>query len=403
MNLNRLKQPKVTSWVVLGVMILSVVFLSGFEYRMVDSSQQSAAVPTLVPGPTIASSPATASPTPLGQGNGPILGIDSGPQLSYPGIPWVRISYATCGGGDMLGDVLKSTIQTYHQQGVRVLLLMCQSSSGPQLFNVPPINDVAHAGADAVECGNEQMKYDPPATLYISPQNFARYYDLCASAVHAVNPKTPVLMGSLDPHVGGVDFQPLMDQVKYLNQMQSAMNTAVHPGGHWKWQEQTIGLIDSWHNGYPDDSVNSLYHLYQFWAQQFHVNLSSGQLGKHLWVIEGTGCFQGCGLDPNNAYQIAVSHILTLITDVRTTMRYQVPFFYFSSQDFVLHDVYWPIGILDTHGQPKPLRQDLSPGARKLVMTCSTGKQTVVDQRQLLAALYKGCSLPANYVSILVS
>ena len=127
----------------------------------------------------------------------------------------------------------------------------------------------------------------------------------------------------------------------------------------------------------PMPSVNSLYNLFLFWAQQFHVSLSSGQLGKHLWVIEGTGCFQGCGLDPSNAYQIAVSHILTLITDVQTALRYDVPFFYFSGQDFVLQGVYWPIGILNTHGQPKPLRQDLSMGARKLVMTCSTGKQTV--------------------------
>ncbi len=120
-------------------------------------------------------------------------------------------------------------------------------------------------------------------------------------------------------------------------------------------------------------------------------------------MIEGTGCFQGCGLDPTNAYQVAVSHVLTLITDVTTAMRYRVPFFYFSSEDFVLQGVYWPIGILDTHGQPKPLRQDLAMGARKLTMTCSIGKSTIINQEQLLVSLYSGCSLPANYVNILAS
>ena len=404
MNLwNRLKQRKLSSWAVLGAMIVGVVLFSGFEYQMVGASQQSGVVPFLTPGPTVAAPTAVPSPTPLSKENGPIVGIDGG-AFSFPGIPWIRLSYPTCGWGNLTGDVLKETIQSYHQQGVRVLLIVCQpSSGGPKLLNTKLLSDVAHGGADAVQCGNEQMKYDPPATLYVAPQTFAQYYDLCASAVHAVNPNVPVLLGSLDPHVGGVDFKPLADQVQYLNQMQSAMNTTVHPGGHWNWHEQAIGLIDSWHNGYPDASVNSLYNLFLFWAQQFHVSLSSGQLGKHLWVIEGTGCFQGCGLDPSNAYQIAVSHILTLIIDVQTAMRYHVPFFYFSGQDFVLQGVYWPIGILNTQGQPKPLRQDLSMGARKLVMTCSTGKETVINQEQLLTSLYAGCSLPANYISTLVS
>ncbi len=42
-------------------------------------------------------------------------------------------------------------------------------------------------------------------------------------------------------------------------------------------------------------------------------------------------------------------------------------------------------------------------GARTLEMSCSSGKITVVDQEQLLAKLYSGCTLPGDYVSILES
>jgi hypothetical protein len=54
------------------------------------------------------------------------------------------------------------------------------------------------------------------------------------------------LLGSLDPHVGGVDYQPLINQVNHLNTMQTAMNSIVHPGGYWNWRSETSGLIDSW-------------------------------------------------------------------------------------------------------------------------------------------------------------
>ena len=42
-------------------------------------------------------------------------------------------------------------------------------------------------------------------------------------------------------------------------------------------------------------------------------------------------------------------------------------------------------------------------GAHAVEMTCSSGKVRVVDQEQLLAKLYGGCMLPANYVSVLES
>ena len=184
--------------------------------------------------------------------------------------------------------------------------------------------------------------------------------------------------------------------------MQYYMNTSVHPGGHWNWRSQIIGLIDSWHNGYPDQSVNSLYGLYLFWAQQFGVDLGSGGLGKHLWVVEGTGCIFGCGI-ATDSYDVAVSHILTLITDVQTTMRYQVPFFYFSARDFPSQGAFWPMGIRSIGGNPKPLRQDLWMGARTLNMSCGSGHVTVSSQEQLLASLYSGCNLPGNYIGILES
>jgi len=223
--------------------------------------------------------------------------------------------------------------------------------------------------------------------------------------MHAVHPDMPVLLGSLDPQVGGVDFQGLANQVAYLNAMQAAMNTSVHPGGNWSWRSQTLGLIDSWHNGYPDQNTNSLHGLLVYWAQQFNVDLNSGALAKHIWVVEGTGCYIGCGINPNSSYEVAVSHILTIITDVQTAMRYKIPFFYFSGRDFFFTagGNIAPFGVDNIDGHPKPLRQDLPMGARSLTMSCSNGQVVVIDQEQLLAKLYAGCQLPSNYIDILTS
>jgi hypothetical protein len=280
---------------------------------------------------------------------------------------------------------------------------MCQSSNTSILFDPHPLQDVAMSGADAVQCGNEQMKYDPGQTTYISPENFARFFDMCKSIIHRVNPSEPVLLGSLDPHVAGIDIGLLDSQVNYLNVMQNTMNTSIHPGGHWSWRSETLGLIDSWHNGYPSSSTNNLYGLFVFWAQQFNVDLNSGALGKHIWVVEGTGCYKGCGIDQYNPYQVAVSHVLSLITDVQTALQYHVPFFYFAGKDISNPDGIGPVGVLDVNGHPKPLRQDLPMGARSLQMSCSGGQETVINQEQLLAALYNGCQPPNNYANILTS
>ena len=390
------------------IVLVCSLLLATFAYRMATTAKiiptPTATTNIKTPFPTQTVTPTlapTAMPTPLPLG--PILGVESNLLTTYPGIPWVRYGYLTCVANRLSGDALKNWITIRHSQGVRILITTCQSN-GPSLFDKKTLQAVAESGADAVQCGNEQIKYDPGFTSYVPPANFAKYYDLCERTMHAVRPDRPVLLGSLDPQVGGVDFGGLNNQVSYLDAVQDAMNNSVHPGGHWSWRSQTLGLIDSWHNGYPSQYTNSLYGLFVFWAQQFNVDLNSGGLGKHIWVVEGTGCYRGCGINQYSSYQVAVSHILTLITDVQTTLRYKVPFFYFSGRDISNQDgTLSPFGVDDVNGHPKPLRQDLPMGARSLSMSCSNGKVDVVDQEQLLAKLYQGCGLPDNYYSILVS
>jgi len=332
-----------------------------------------------------------------------VRGLEGAVDASYPGVSWRRIGYPTCGWGNLTGKTLLNAVQNLHKQGIRVLLTFCQGSN-ERTYDPKQLADAAQGQPDAVQCGNEEMKYDPSvAFLYIQPQNFAKFYDACEHAMHSVRPDIPVLLGSLDPHVGGIDYQPLLNQVGYLNDMQAAMNNTVHPGGNWDWHTQTLGLIDSWHNGYPDGYTNSILHLFEFWAQQFGVDVNSGALGKHLWVVEGTGCFKGCGVDPNNSYQVAVSHVLALITDVQTAIQHGVPIFYFSGKDFISAGYYWPIGVLDAGGHAKPIRQDLGMGSRSLTLSCNGKGVNVVDQENLLAKLYSGCGLPDNYVSIIYS
>lgn len=402
------------------------LFVLVFAYRLALPAQFPASLtPTITtvislqqqPQPTFGATPTTTgvTATPPAQGQPPVptpnpvpnpsavLGIDADPGTYFSGISWIRLAYPTCGWGNLRGSVLKSTIQQYHARGMHVLLLICQSGhSGPQLLNQQQFNDVAQAYPDAVQCGNEQMKQNA-LTTYVDPTDFARFYDMCSRAVHALQPRAPVLMGALDPQVVGGDNSPLYFQASYLDQMQTAMNTQVHPGGNWSWRSQAVGLIDSWHNGYPSQGINNLYDQFAFWAQEFNVNLNSGALGQHLWVVEGTGCFKGCGINQYDPYQVAVSHVLTLISDVQATMQYQVPFFFFSYKDFIQSGVYWPIGLLDTNGHPKPIRQDLSMGARVLAMGCANRQVNAADQLTLLASLYQGCQLPGNYLGTLTS
>ena len=393
-----------------GIAIVAVIciILAVVSYRLVSASpDQPRAIATPVikatptPQPT-ATPKVKASPTPAPlilpvQDRSKVLGIAGEPGTNYSGIPWIRLSHPTCGWGNLRGAILKKTIQDYHHKGIRVLFSICQSTN---LYDTAKFDDAASAYPDAVQCGNEQMKQDAAVSfLYVPPANFAKFYDLCERAIHKVRPQTPVILGSLDPHVAGADYQLLVNQASYLDQMQTAMNTSVHPGGHWNWHNQIIGLIDSWHNGWGGaDNLNG---LFDFWSQQFQ--LDKGQLGNHLWVIEGTGCFKGCGINIDSPYELAVSHIMTLISDVQTVRQYKVPFFYFSGKDFYDQGLNWPIGILDMNGHPKPIRQDMGMGGRTLTLTCGNKAVNVADQLQLLSRLYSGCALPADYVNTLSS
>jgi hypothetical protein len=372
-------------WIFLAASLVGSMLLTACQIQIgIGGTQQPVATPAVAFRP------------------GTILGIqgDATTSSSFPGVPWVRLGYPTCVASDLSGQVLKDIISSYHAQGMHVLLTYCQTG-GDNLFAANPLSDLAQSGADAVQCGNEQMKQSA-TTLYVTPERFARFFDLCQSAVHAVRLDIPVILGAMDPLVVPDDDAKLMDQVHYLDAMQSAMNSSVHPGGSWNWRSQTLGLIDSWHNGYPGSDTNNLYQQYAFWAQQLHIGINSGDLGKHLWAVEGTGCVNGCGIDASNPRAVAISHILTLITDVQTTVGYGVPFFYFSGKDF-FSAIGWIYGVLDTNGHPKPLRQDLQMGAVTLTMSCSSGKSAVADQEQLLAKLYSGCKLPTDYASTLQS
>ena len=407
-SVNPLRNIKTSTLVVFVLVLLTSLSLATGSYSLLLSMQNAqirAATATATPAPASPVTQPTTTGTVTGTTTYPpavspaaILGVVADAQVPFSGIPWVRLSYDTCYNNITKGNVLKMTVAQFHRQGVRVMLSVCQWATDARLYDTTILNDAAQGGADAVQCGNEQMKAGQ-YNSYVSPAIFAKFFDMCGQAMHAVRPGIPIILGALNPHVGGIDYQPLLDQVHYLDLMQQAMNTSVHPGGNWQWRSQTVGLIDSWHNGYPSASTNSLYYLYLFWAQQYGVDLNSGALGKHLWVIEGTGCIYSCGINASSPYVVALSHVLTLITDVQTTLRYKVPFFYFSARDFYSQGAFWPMGVRSNKDQPKPLRQDLPMGARTLTMSCPSGSITVATQEDLLARLYNGCTLPSNYVS----
>lgn len=329
-----------------------------------------------------------------------VMGVAQNGTTPVSGISWVKLGYPTCGVGNQSGAALQNTIAGLHRQSINVLLIYCQPVPS-QLFNTTGLKDAAQARADAVQCGNEQMKAGK-YNNYVPPDKFARFFDLCQNAMHAVNASIPIILGSLDPHVYPNDRAIIMGQVNYLNAMQNAMNTQVHKNSHWAWRSQILGLINSWHDGFPSLSVNNLSGLFGFWAGQFGVNLKSGALGQHLWVVEDTGCFKGCDNDINSKAKIAIAHILTLILDAKTAITFRVPFFFFSARDFLSQGTYWPIGLQDINGHAKPLRQDLRMGSRTLTLSCPRGRITVVDQVTLLSSLYKGCTLQEGWFNKLI-
>jgi len=163
-----------------------------------------------------------------------VLGVALNGITSLAGMSWVKLGYPTCGVGNQSGSALQNTINGLHKQGIRVFMLYCQPQPS-QLFNTTLLNDAAQAKADAVQCGNEQMK-SGKYNDYIPPATFAKFFDLCQNAMHAVNASIPIVLGSLDPHVAGYDRNQMMGQVHYLDQMQYAMNTRVHKNGRWQWR-----------------------------------------------------------------------------------------------------------------------------------------------------------------------
>src|SRR6266849_1903519 len=351
--LNALKRPP---GAILAIVVIVAIILTSLSYRL--ATQKSGLAPEHFRKATIKLSAPTptmlpaAGPKPIvlsPQDPSNVLGVEGNPDTDYAGIPWVRLGHSSCGSTNLSGQVLRDALQSYHKKGIRVLVTICQNNSG-NLDDTNVFSDVAQGHPDAVQCGNEEVKQDDSVSfLYTPPDKFAQFYDLCQHAVHSVDQNIPVVLGSMDPHVAGADYQLMVNQVNYLDQMQSAMNSTVHPGGNWDWHSQDLGLIDSWHNGYMGS--NNLAGVLNFWAQQFQIDPNSGQLGKHLWVVEGTSCFKGCGLYGDT--QVAISHILTLVTDVQTAMQDHVPFFFFSGKDFTDAGVYWPIGFLEWGGNPK--------------------------------------------------
>ncbi len=406
-----LKKPANTILVI--VVIVSAV-LSVLSFRLTVGNQASSAVPTpitapiptLPPTPTITPTPVPtkqAAPAPIilpPQDPSQIQGLDAGTgnraDKTFPGISWYRVSYPTCGWGGLKGKTLTDAIQYYHSKGIRVLFVVCQTHNP----NSVDWKTIAHSYPDAVQCGNEEMKQDASVSfLYMPPDEFANFYNKCETSIHAVNPKTPTLVGSLDPHVAGPDYQLMMGQVYYLDQMQATMDTTLKRG-NWNWHNQALGVIDSWYNGY--DGANNLAGVFDFWAQQFNVDINSGKLGRHLWVVEGTACYKGCGINGGDPAVVAIVHILGLITNIETSLRAHVPYFHFSGKDIQTPGDYGPTGVLNLNGGAKGLRQDQPIGTYTLTLTCPGNKHvTVSTQLQLMVRLYGRCALPADYASIL--
>src|SRR5260370_28379897 len=186
--------------VILSVFLVTGIVLALVSYQVFPVGSIQATKANEIHRVTAAVTPSATPPPVTVLNPSSVLGIESGPLSQYPGISWTRISYKTCGGHND-GTRLKNTIQLYHSQGGHVLILLCQHP-GQHLLNMLWFNDVAQAGADAVACGNEEMKHNTYPT-YLSPLDFSRFFHLCERAVHAAPPGIPLLLGSLDPHVGG--------------------------------------------------------------------------------------------------------------------------------------------------------------------------------------------------------
>src|SRR3989475_7733275 len=157
---------KTSSMIIFVVVLIGSFFLAAFSYRVmsIENGQTRAAanstpVPTLSLNTPVGTGAITGTPTyPPVVSPGATLGIVADTLHPFAGIPWVRLGYGTCFGNVMKGQLLQTTIAKFHSQGVRVMLSVCQWATDKRLYNTHILNDAAQGGADAVQCGNEQLK-----------------------------------------------------------------------------------------------------------------------------------------------------------------------------------------------------------------------------------------------------
>ena len=155
------------SMVVLALIALMSILLTACGAQaataQVTPTPRHTPTPTQIPTPTF-----TPTPTPVPTPTYPptvsparVLGIVADAISPFKSIPWVRVSYVTCIKSGPSGTGLKTTIAKFHSIGVRVMLSVCQWARDARLYNTKYLNDAAQGGADAVQCGNEQMKFGP--------------------------------------------------------------------------------------------------------------------------------------------------------------------------------------------------------------------------------------------------
>jgi len=211
MNMQKIMQRR-TMLLLTVVLLASVVLASCGSQNTATTTKKQPAVATHTPKPTPTPTQdpkPTPDPTPTYPpvvSPASTLGIVADSQHPFTGIPWVRLGYKTCFGNTQ-GQVLKDTIAMFHSRGVRVMLSLCQWATDSRLYNTKIMNDAAQGGADAVQCGNEQMKAGR-YNSYVPPAIFARFFYLCQRAVHLIRPEVPVIIGAMDPQVGGTDYGP---------------------------------------------------------------------------------------------------------------------------------------------------------------------------------------------------
>src|SRR5690348_3934402 len=107
--------------VIVSMLLAAFAYRSFIQTRAYVPTPLTAPIPTLPPLPTTLSSQTDTSIVLPLQDPTQIQGIDVSASTSadkdYPGIYWFRVSYPTCGWGDLKGQKLKDTLQRYHREG----------------------------------------------------------------------------------------------------------------------------------------------------------------------------------------------------------------------------------------------------------------------------------------------